>query len=189
MKFNIGDKVRFLNEKGEGLITGFDNKYIALVEIAEGFEIPFPVKELVKVDIDEVKQEGVVEKPKLNLDIKGVKKILLEKEESLRPKEAAKKHRKNIEVVEEVDLHIEQLMDNFRGMSNWEITQVQLNRFVNRLERAIRNKTDKIVFIHGVGNGVLKAEIRNILDGYSNLVYHDASYAKYGFGATEVIFK
>ncbi|HET6243327.1 MAG: DNA mismatch repair protein MutS [Bacteroidetes bacterium] len=189
MIFKKGDKVRFLNETGEGIIMGFGNKYVAIVEIADGFEIPYPVNELVKMGFEEVKQETVAERPKTKIDIKGVKKIFLEKEEKGIRRDVSKKHRKNIEVVEEIDLHIEQLMDNFRGMSNGEIIQVQLSRFVNHLEAGIKNRTNKIVFIHGVGNGVLKAGIRNILDGYSNLVYHDASYAKYGFGATEVIIK
>jgi len=49
MKLRIGDKVRFLNEKGEGVITRFKDKNTAFVELPDGFEIPYPVKSLVPI--------------------------------------------------------------------------------------------------------------------------------------------
>lgn len=49
MKLRIGDKVRFLNERGEGFITRFKDKNSAFVEMPDGFEIPYPVKELVPI--------------------------------------------------------------------------------------------------------------------------------------------
>jgi dsDNA-specific endonuclease/ATPase MutS2 len=50
------------------------------------------------------------------------------------------------------------------------------------------HKSKKIVFIHGVGNGKLKHELRRILDAeYKNLRYQDASFKEYGFGATMVL--
>lgn len=48
----IGDKVRFLSEQGGGRVTGFQNKNIVLVEDSDGFEIPFPINEVVVVDND-----------------------------------------------------------------------------------------------------------------------------------------
>ncbi len=49
MKLRIGDKVRFLNETGEGVVTRFGNKDTAYVEMPDGFEIPYPVKHLVPI--------------------------------------------------------------------------------------------------------------------------------------------
>jgi hypothetical protein len=49
MKLRIGDKVRFLNEKGEGVVTRFKDKHTVFVELPDGFEIPFPAKQLVPV--------------------------------------------------------------------------------------------------------------------------------------------
>ena len=43
----IGDKVRFLSETGGGIVSGFQGKNIVLVEDADGFEIPFPITEVV----------------------------------------------------------------------------------------------------------------------------------------------
>ena len=45
-----GDKVRFLNEKGGGIITGFSGKDIVLVEDQDGFEIPFRMNEVVVIE-------------------------------------------------------------------------------------------------------------------------------------------
>ena len=102
----------------------------------------------------------------------------------------SKKHFRNSELSErEVDLHIEELVDNSRGMSNGEIVQVQLNHFQRELDSAIAQHLHKIVFIHGVGTGKLKNDIHQILKSYTNIRFHDASYGKYGFGATEVIIK
>ena len=88
----------------------------------------------------------------------------------------------------EVDLHIEQLMDNYRSLTNNEIQDIQMTRFRAVLENAIQIRTRKIVFIHGVGNGRLKHEIRRALDTeYKKLRYQDASFKEYGFGATMVM--
>lgn len=91
---------------------------------------------------------------------------------------------------EEVDLHIEQLVEEVSGLSAGEIIDIQMGRFTVALEGAIRGKTRKIVFIHGVGNGKLKYELRKTLDSkYPKLRYQDASFKEYGYGATMVIVK
>ena len=86
----------------------------------------------------------------------------------------------------EVDLHIEELIDDIRGMSNGELIQIQLRHFQNKLDEAISKKMRSIVFIHGIGKGTLKNEIIAILNTMPDLKYSNASMAKYGFGATEV---
>jgi hypothetical protein len=92
--------------------------------------------------------------------------------------------------MEEVDLHIEQLVDDFSGLSAGEIVDIQIGRFTIALDGAIRSNSKKIVFIHGVGNGKLKYEIRKALDTkYSKYRYQDASFKEYGYGATMVILK
>ena len=49
----IGDKVRFLNEIGGGIVKGFRGKDIVLVEDADGFDIPMPMRECVVIDTDD----------------------------------------------------------------------------------------------------------------------------------------
>lgn len=47
----------------------------------------------------------------------------------------------------------------------------------------------KLVFIHGVGEGVLKSELEFLLSKYDGITFKEASYQKYGVGATEVYIK
>ena len=49
MKLRIGDKVRFLNEVGEGVISRIKDKQVVFVEMPDGFEIPFPISQLVPI--------------------------------------------------------------------------------------------------------------------------------------------
>jgi len=91
---------------------------------------------------------------------------------------------------EEVDLHIEEIMDNYEKLEPGEILETQMARFKTALETAIIHKTKRIVFIHGIGNGQLKHKIRKTLeDQYPDLQYQDASFREYGYGATMVIIK
>ena len=48
--FNIGDKVRFLNDIGGGKVSGFQKGGIILVEDDDGFEIPVREQEVVLID-------------------------------------------------------------------------------------------------------------------------------------------
>lgn len=92
--------------------------------------------------------------------------------------------------IEEIDLHIEEILDDHKGMSNSEILSAQLARFETALETASKSNAAKIVFIHGVGNGVLKLELRKLLDRkYSRFRYQDASFKEYGYGATMVYLR
>jgi hypothetical protein len=92
--------------------------------------------------------------------------------------------------LEEVDLHIEELVEDHSALSGREVLDIQISRFITALEGAIRGRTQRIVFIHGIGNGKLKFEIRKTLDKkYPRLKYQDASFEEYGYGATMVIIR
>lgn len=49
MKLRIGDKVRFLNEVGEGQISRIKDQDSVYVEMPDGFEIPYLIKHLVPI--------------------------------------------------------------------------------------------------------------------------------------------
>jgi hypothetical protein len=90
----------------------------------------------------------------------------------------------------EVDLHIHELLEDTRGLANHEMLEIQMGRFRNELETAIANGTRRIVFIHGIGNGTLKQELRKELTSkYKKYYFQDASFKEYGYGATMVILK
>ncbi len=89
----------------------------------------------------------------------------------------------------EIDLHIESLVDNADTMQPHKILQYQLKYFEESLKSAIERKLDSIIFIHGSGKGLLRAEIIKKIDEYEGLHYFDASFRKYGGGAIEVYLK
>ena len=60
-------------------------------------------------------------------------------------------------------------------MSSYDKLSLQLKTAKEALERAIHKKQQKIIFIHGRGEGVLKNELRTLFGKYP-VDYHDASY-------------
>jgi hypothetical protein len=117
-----------------------------------------------------------------------VNRILSENRQSSLP--GKKENKKADPLFEEVDLHIEELVEDHSALSGREVLDIQISRFITALEGAIRGRTKRIVFIHGIGNGKLKFEIRKTLDKkYPRLKYQDASFEEYGYGATMVIIR
>jgi hypothetical protein len=114
-------------------------------------------------------------------------KVTKSKEE--KQAKAVKINTQNPDIIE-VDLHIEEIVDNHKDLSNGEIVEIQMGRFETSLETALRSNSKKIVFIHGVGNGRLKHELTQKLQRkYPDLKYQDASFKEYGYGATLVYLK
>ncbi len=133
--------------------------------------------------LNDYEEEEYEPAPKVDLS-----KILFQKQTHSDAPKKSKPHSNNNPANEiEIDLHIEELMDNYSGMSNAEIIQIQIKHFQKTLDKAINGHYRKLVVIHGVGNGRLKQEVRNILSSYNNLRVYDGSYSKYGFGATEIV--
>jgi hypothetical protein len=90
-----------------------------------------------------------------------------------------------------VDLHAEKISADAGSLTASAIVQLQMDTFTSALDRAMQNRMEKIVFIHGVGNHFLKNRIRNYLALQKDWVarYADADNLKYGGGATEVFLK
>lgn len=86
-----------------------------------------------------------------------------------------------------VDLHIGELVDNILGMSSHDMFKIQMDYFKKMLDSAIAAEYNKVTFIHGVGNGVLKNAIIEELKNYKNTENRMASIAKFGVGAIDVI--
>lgn len=137
----------------------------------------------------ELKKEERFEEQVNRLKEEDIQKSIREKDPSQKNPAASQKNRR--QDTEEVDLHIEELVDNPKELSNREMLEIQMARFQTVLEGAMRDSfTKKVVFIHGVGNGRLKYELRKSLDrNYSKLHYQDASFKEYGYGATLVFLK
>ncbi|MBN2681543.1 MAG: DUF2027 domain-containing protein [Bacteroidales bacterium] len=126
------------------------------------------------------------------LSEKELREIVKQKEESDRfQKTLSQKYKaRNDEHLREIDLHIHELLEDTSGLGNAEMLEVQISTFKTEMDKAIKERVKKIVFIHGVGNGVLKQELRQTLQKeYKKYAFQDASFKEYGFGATMVVLK
>lgn len=174
MHFKIGDFVAVLDDTLKGIVTAISNDFVS-IEDSEGMLYRYHPSELVII------KDSQFQLSKYS-DIHNP--FLKEKMKEAKPKKSAFKKTKS-EVILEVDLHINKLKKTTKGMDNYDILSLQLNTARLKLEFAIRKRISKIVFIHGVGEGVLKSELTYLLNKYP-VKYYDASYQKYGLGATEV---
>ncbi|MCF8336088.1 MAG: DUF2027 domain-containing protein [Bacteroidales bacterium] len=137
-----------------------------------------------------LKKEEEFSKKVSALTEEEINEVIREKEKDNRESKGTGTREKKTDT-EEVDLHIEELVDKPKELSNKEMLEIQMGKFQTALEGALKTpKTKKIVFIHGVGNGRLRYELRKYLDRhYSNLDYQDASFKEYGYGATLVFLQ
>lgn len=178
--FDIGDKVSVLDEAINGVVLSVKNNEVT-IETEDGFTMNFLSKELIKVN----------DTSDLNLKTGSfnLNQVKIEKEIP-KPRSFVKEKKTKGEIPPpEFDLHIEKLVPSFRGMSNYDILTLQSETAKRHIEFAIRNRIPKIVFIHGVGEGILKAELDFLLGRYENIAFQEANYQKYGLGATEVYIK
>ncbi|MBI4945866.1 MAG: Smr/MutS family protein [Bacteroidetes bacterium] len=174
MDFKIGDKISFLNEKGNGVITNILTNYQVLVMNSDGFEISYPVNELVLLS----------NKSEYKMDSKMNPKWKDEKEED----EIKPPAHLAIDEAWEIDLHLHDVMDSFQQKGDHEKLTFQLNYFRKCMNAAIMHRMKKITFIHGVGKGTLKQEIIHALKDYDRIRHYDAPFRKYGYGAITVDF-
>ncbi|WP_019038211.1 Smr/MutS family protein [Psychroflexus tropicus] len=171
--FEIGDKVELLDDDVSGHVTLVERDGITF-ETSDGFEMKVPSNLLVKI--------------KGNLDIDFQDDNLLQKVNSdLNPKRKGPSPKpKRQQPAMEVDLHIHNLVDKTSHLSNYEMLNLQLEHSRRKIDFAIEKRIKRIVFIHGVGQGVLKAELQTLFRRYDQIESYDADYQKYGLGATEI---
>jgi len=185
MNFKIGDKVRFLNSDGHGIITKILDLERVELENNFGFQEEYKISEIVPDRKQEdYKTENLAFdheiKSKINAEKTNKKNFDLKRKFRHLEKYGSKER-------EVIDLHIENLIDSHNGMSNSAILKIQMTHFKSFLNKSIDKKQRKIVVIHGVGEGVLRHEIRKELDIYHPYFeYCYASYEDFGYGATEI---
>lgn len=189
-----------------------DMEHICLQFIAYKKDKPFPLKNSYSVDIhiDTVKfyklhsfkENDYFEDEAIIYTV--VKRDLAEKEFFISPEklETAMKEKavqrpriepatkKSKREVLEVDLHINELLDTTNGLSSADILEYQLSTFKKIMEENIRKKGQKIVFIHGKGDGILRnALLKELKTNYKTVYFQDASFREYGYGATMITIK
>lgn len=87
----------------------------------------------------------------------------------------------------EVDLHAESVLDSIAGLTSSDILMCQLRVFHDTMRAHTKEHGRRIVFIHGKGEGVLRAALlKDLKRHYPRCTHQDASFREYGFGATMV---
>jgi dsDNA-specific endonuclease/ATPase MutS2 len=167
MKFNIGDKISFLNREGTGTVTNILSNFRVLVEDEDGFELSVSTDEIVPLSDKSVYKVDLKDKwakEKQDIEIKPPK---LEHNEAW-----------------EIDLHLRDEAQHLK--TDHEKLLFQIKYFRQCMDVAAAHRIKKIIFIHGVGKGTLKQELIHALKKYERTKYYDAPYKKYGFGALTV---
>ena len=191
MQIKVGDRVKFLNEVGEGVVVELKGSMV-VVEDENGFDNEYPTSELLVVGCKAEEAEMYGNKlPELSEILS--KEVSQERQEEIQKSfdvkyanaRATNQMRRGEYM--EVDLHFHELVDDNSGLKDRTKIDIQLNHFERMMKIASEQKIRKIIFIHGVGQGVLRHQIRSRLDlYYPNCTVRDANPREYGAGATEV---
>ncbi len=178
--FKVGDKVSVLNETIKGRIVEIEDDSIIIVD-EHGFRRSYSTDQIVlhtesNYNFDDPETVAMVENK-----LKSIRKSKLLDNSDL--------SRRNY-----IDLHIEEIREDYRNLTNFEIVQIQMESCKTFILRALDSKHKKAYIIHGKGEGVLKDEVLAFLlklrtEHNIQIEFHDAPYSEFGIGgATEVIF-
>lgn len=178
MQFKVNDIVAVIDDVIKGKVMAVSKETIQ-VESTDGFMFNFSPSELVVIKenqkdlakFSDINNEHLIEKIEASS-----KKNLPKFKSTLKPEKLPPM---------EVDLHIQNLASTTRGLDNYDMLTLQIETAQRKLEFAIRNRIPKVIFIHGVGEGVLKSELEFLFKKYP-VEWYEASFKKYGLGATEV---
>lgn len=194
--FSVGDRVRFLHQSGEGVVLAVeDGGAVLLVEDGDGFPMRFPAKDCLAVPnaAEEAKAYASKEISKgelleRNVDATVLKKAQQDFDVKYRNPNATNMRKRDEHM--EVDLHFHALTGARDSASPHEMLTLQMEHFDRMMRRAEEKRIPRIVFIHGVGQGRLRQEIRDALTAYwPQCTCRQGDPRKYGHGATEVRFK
>ena len=133
------------------------------------------------VENDEIARPLIVDSKRL--------KEQMYKDDKIVTNEAKRKRKKDDGTVV-VDLHADEVLETTAGMSTADILHYQVDVFKKTMAEYKNKKGQKIIFIHGKGEGVLRQAIIHELNyRYKSCTYQDASFQEYGYGATQVTIK
>ncbi len=173
--FHIGDKVEAVDDTTKGVVVALEGDWIT-IESRDGFHLRYKASELLRLSGQE----------RLSVTPAEAARARTAEEKAASKKRTVPKRKERNAPKMEVDLHIHQLVPGTRGMTKYDILNLQLDTAKRQLEFAMQKRIQKVVFIHGVGEGILKEELAYLFGRYENVRFYDADYQKYGLGATEV---
>ena len=185
VKLQPGDRVAFLDEVGGGIVLRNGRPGNVVLRTDDGFELERSARGLVRVRQEHAAHLGVSDHQAGMIAANDALDERKRGKAMVRAGKTPKKPEDNS--VAEVDLHLHELVDDEARLSDGEKLEFQLRYFERALESAIRNGKRKLIVIHGVGEGVLREEVRRMLQYYDGVQFHDADMRRYGAGATEVL--
>lgn len=194
MEIKIGSEVKFLNDVGGGIVLEIFSDGTASVQGEDGFDMKYNLTQLMLVSdsITEQEEEYNNKLPDLAKiiaqDVNEERQKLIQKDFEIKYANvrATNQQRRGEHMV--IDLHIHELIDDQSGLQDRTKLDIQLNHFERMMRIAGEQRVKRVIFIHGVGQGVLRNQIRTRLDSYyPDCTVRDGNPREYGAGATEVI--
>ena len=191
-KLKVGDRVKFLNDIGVGVIIKVGES-TAIVEDESGFDNEYDLAELLPVVGEEEGEKRYGNNlPDMNeilaRDISEEKQKKLQQAFDIKYANARATNQKRRGEFIEVDLHFHELVEDMSGLKDRTKLDIQLNHFERMMRIAAEQRIRQVIFIHGVGQGVLRHQIRSRLEMYyPECSVRDANPREYGSGATEVL--
>ena len=175
MQHNLktGDRVLFINENDKGTILMFIGDSKAKVINSAGFEEVVALNEIIAFPSETQKEDAYG-------NFLQSKKETEEREQYSNDKFKQFSNDRINHLVFKADLHIENLIEHFKHLDNFEIIQIQLNRCEDCITIARNSGIPRLNLVHGVGKGTLKKEVHSLLRTFG-LDFSD----EYGF--TEVL--
>jgi hypothetical protein len=86
-----------------------------------------------------------------------------------------------------VDLHIEKLTDDWKGLDNLSKLDLQMKAFEKYYDLALAHRLPQLIVVHGVGKGVLRDEIHEWLRHRREVrSFVNQYHPSFGYGATEI---
>ncbi|MGB0882830.1 MAG: Smr/MutS family protein [Vicingaceae bacterium] len=184
MKASVGNKVKVINDNFEGEIKAILPNNRLIITCTDGFDYEFSSNEVVIIS-DDNKHFYSIDEVLITSKIKEDNNYT--NEDFLRKYTTKSKFKYNRTL--EIDLHLEKLVDHPEGLDDWQRLHTQMQHVKNCLSAANQKNIKRIVFIHGVGTGVLKTELLNYLSSFEEYTVLKADFNEYGNGATEVLIK
>lgn len=185
MQYSIGDRVRFMDFDGDGMVTAVLPHGLLEIEV-EGMSMRVSAGEVVPVNARDGEDESLLYDGNTNLS--RFKQCAAPAHRSV---PSGKKVRRQADTME-VDLHLERIRQKYpaaRNVPDGDALYLQLDVFEKSMAEAFRKGVRTVVLIHGNGRGVLRSELLRRLREYPGVTVREASVLRYGSGAIEVVIR
>jgi len=170
--YKVGQRIVFVDEPGEGKILEVMPNNLFLIEDEHGFSRVY-----LKSKITPIRVPVTV--------LNAINHVPIEKA-GIAAKKTPQKHNGSPIII---DLHIHELVEMHENWTNSQIVNYQMDFLKKQIDVLMKRRVKIVHIIHGVGEGVLRNEVRQFLRKFANCEINDLSYTRNGFGATEFVIR